>query len=294
MRRRRFLTLAAAFAGAPRMAQAATQAATWSGRAMGADVSVALYGPGDECAAMLADLPGMLAGFEAQFSLYDPESVLSRLNRVGAGQIGPEFRALLAQCDAAWRLTDGAFDPTVQPLWRALAMGADPAAARRMIGWDRVRFGPLGRVTLGPGQQLTLNGIAQGFATERLAAALRARGFGKALINIGEHQAIGGPFRLGLSDPLLGLFGATRLTDMAVATSSPGALRLGDHGHILSPDGRAPVWSTVSIEADSATLADALSTAAVFMDLPRLQQLKQEAGLHRITAVDGAGNLRTV
>ncbi|SNS90791.1 FAD:protein FMN transferase [Antarctobacter heliothermus] len=294
MRRRRFLTLAAAFAGAPRMAQAGTQPAIWTGQAMGADVSLTLYGPGDETAAMLSDLPGMLAGFEAQFSLYEPQSVLSRLNRVGAGQAGPEFHALLAQCDAAWRLTDGVFDPTVQPLWRALALGADPAPARRVIGWDRVRHGSLGRVTLGPGQQLTLNGIAQGFATERLAATLRARGFGKALINIGEHQAIGGPFRLGLSDPQHGLFAKTRLRDMAVATSSPGALRLGEHGHILSPEGRAPIWSTVSIEAESATLADALSTAAVFMDLPRLQRLKLEAGLRRITGIDVAGNLRTV
>ena len=34
----------------------------------------------------------------------------------------------------------GAFDPTVQPLWLALATGGDAHAARRPIGWDRVHL----------------------------------------------------------------------------------------------------------------------------------------------------------
>ncbi|MBV7395202.1 FAD:protein FMN transferase [Mameliella sediminis] len=290
MKRRRFLTLAAAFAGAPLTGQAAS----WTGRALGADAAITLFGPAERTERLLAALPGMLSGIEGQFSLYDPDSTLARLNRAGQWPCGPYFRTLLEACDKAWRLTDGLFDPTVQPLWQALARGKDPAPARRLIGWEQVQVPAVGPVTLGPGQQMTLNGIAQGFATETIAAALQKRGFEKALIHIGEHQALGGAFDLRMEDPEFGMFSALELSNRAVATSSPGALRLGGTGHILSPDGRAPLWSTVSIEADGATMADALSTAAVFMDLPRLRRLKQEARLHRITVLDDQGNLRSL
>ena len=290
MKRRRFLTLSAAFACAPMSAQAET----WTGRALGADVSVRLHGPREETRAALAALPRHLTRYEALFSLYDPRSSLSKLNSTGTGPPDVVFRDHLAQCHAAWRLTDGLFDPTVQPLWQALARGEDAEAARALIGWDRVRLSSDPSITLGPGQQLTLNGIAQGYMTELVAGWLRGRGFDRALINIGEYQAIGGPFSLGVSARKFGLISTFDLSDRAVATSSPGAMQIGDQGHILAPDGRPPLWSTVSIEAPGATMADALSTAAVFMEVTRLQRLKAEAGLHRITAIDAEGNIRTV
>jgi thiamine biosynthesis lipoprotein len=115
-----------------------------------------------------------------------------------------------------------------------------------------------------------------------------------ALVNIGEHSAMGGPFTLGLDDPDFGHLGTREVTDMSIATSSPGALHIGNETHILGPQGQTPVWSTVSIEAPNATMADALSTAAVFMDRRALERLKVRARLHRITMVDTEGNLQTL
>ena len=94
--------------------------------------------------------------------------------------------------------------------------------------------------------------------------------------------------------PVHGAVGHRTLTNRAIATSSPGALMLGTRGHIQAPDGRPPLWSTVSVEADSATLADALSTAAVFMTLKRLKRLKSEAKLHRITVINDDGDVRSI
>jgi thiamine biosynthesis lipoprotein len=71
-------------------------------------------------------------------------------------------------------------------------------------------------------------------------------------------------------------------------------MSLGGRAHILGPRGETPLWSTVSIEAPSATLADALSTAAVFMERDRLRRLKVAAGLHRITLVDADGDIQTL
>ncbi|WP_146589803.1 FAD:protein FMN transferase [Puniceibacterium confluentis] len=287
MKRRRFITLAAGFACAPRL----SVAQTWQGRALGAEVSVRIEGPRDLTRQALADLPGIIAGVEAAFSLFRPDSELSRLNRQGGLRAPSQMmRAVLGDAARANRLTGGLFDPTVQPLWQALALGGDTAAAQALIGWERVSLNDA--ITLEHGQALTLNGIAQGYATDLVVQRLVALGARQALVDLGEQAAVGGPFRLGLSDPSQGVVGWRTLRDGAVATSSPGALRLGaGQGHILAPDGRAPLWSTLSIEAPSAALADALSTAAVFMDPKELARLKSAARLGRIIAVSDGGRV---
>lgn len=290
MKRRRFLTLAAAFACAPALARADT----WSGQALGAEVSVTLQGPREMTQRALADMPRLLDNVEQAFSLFRPSSDLSHLNRMGRlRHPNALMQTLMARADAAHRLSGGLFDPTIQPLWEALARGRATQAARAALGWERVRFSDQ-MIEFQSGQALTFNGIAQGFATDVMRLLLRRHGAETALVNIGEQAAMGGPFTLGLEDPMHGHMGTRALRDMAIATSSPTAMSLGDHAHILGPRGETPIWSTVSIEAESATMADALSTAAVFMDRDALERLKVAAGLHRITLVDAEGNLQTL
>lgn len=291
--RRRFLAIAASATALPSAALSAPPA--WSGTALGADASITLDGPPDRTAPARADAVAALRRVERMFSLFDPASDLVRLNATGRlDRPAAAWHALLRVVDAVHRATDGRFDPTVQPLWRALADGHDPAPARAAIGWGRVRHGP-DRVRLGAGQALTLNGIAQGFATDAVRAVLRQHGFARSLTNIGEFAGDGGPWRLGVADPTLGITLDRTITDRAIATSSPGAMVLGGQGHILSPAGHAPLWSTVSVEAADATLADAVSTALCLADRAAMVRIKQALpGVHRITAIDADGNIATV
>jgi thiamine biosynthesis lipoprotein len=157
----------------------------------------------------------------------------------------------------------------VQPLWQALAEGRDPTQARARIGWDRLRLSPE-EIRLDHGQALTLNGIAQGWAADRIAALLRAQGFTDALVDMGEIAALGTGGGKGwpalvttaAGEPVL----KTRLTNRALATSSPRGTLVNGQPHILGPQGQAPRWETVSVSAPSAALADALSTAFCLMD----------------------------
>ena len=290
MKRRRFLTLAAAFACAPTL----TRADTWSGQALGASVSVTLHGPRELTQRALADVPRLLVNFEETFSLFRPTSHLSRLNMMGRlRDPNALMRTLMARADEAYRLSNGLFDPTIQPLWEAHAKGRDTASAQAALGWDRVRYSDR-MIELQTSQALTFNGIAQGFATDVMRLLLRKHGAETALVDIGEQAAMGGPFTLGIEDPMHGHLGTRELRNGAIATSSPGAMTLGDHDHILGPNGETPRWSTVSIETQSATMADALSTAAVFMDVDALKTLKVTAQLKRITLVDADGNIQTI
>lgn len=294
MRRRRFLSIIAGAASLPMTARGGPLRG-WQGTALGAGAEVTLIGgPPGAADAVIGRLPALLDDIENEFSLFRPDSALSRLNATGRlASSSRRFRAVIAACNTLHRATGGLFDPTVQPLWLALAQGRDPAPARALIGWHRVGVTP-DAITLAPGQALTLNGIAQGAATDAVRDLLAEHGFTDALVNIGEHAALGGPWRIGIEDPMAGQLATRTLSGGAIATSSPFATLVAGQPHILHPTGGTPRWSTVSVEADTATLADALSTALVLADRDLAKQIRRDVpGIRRIVLVDFDGNLET-
>ena len=268
MNRRRFLTLTAA-ALAPLPVQAAT-VTTWEGQGLGAALTLHLVGADPHQArTTFARVAAEIERIESLASLFR-DSALTRLNRDGhLAWPSPDLLDLLTLAGQVHSATAGAFDPTVQPLWLALAQGltADPALA----GWDRVHLSPK-EIRLDRGQALTLNGIAQGWAADRIAALLRAQGFSEALVDMGEISALGS--QTGWPVQIAGPDGAelatTRLTDRALATSSPRGTLVNGQPHILGPQGQPPLWQTVSVSAPSAAVADALSTAFCLMERPAI------------------------
>ncbi|MEE3316131.1 MAG: FAD:protein FMN transferase [Pseudomonadota bacterium] len=282
--RRRFLTISAAMAVAPRMATAST----WRGYALGGQAEITLRGPSDLTRTALKAAIDTLRRGEALYSLYDPTSTLSQLNRTGhLRPPPPEFHTLLREANTVHTATNGLFDPTVQTLWQT--PNGDPS----LIDWTRVQIAPDG-ITLGAGQTITLNGIAQGAITDMVTATLRDYGLTDCLVNMGEFAALGGPWTVGIADPLTNVVATRRLRDGAIATSSPFADTRGTAPHIQHPRGGAPLWSTVSVEAPSATRADAVSTALTLTPLTDFARVKRILDLTRITAVDFDGNIRTV
>lgn len=295
--RRRVLTLLAAVAATPLHAQQART--TWRGIALGADVSITLLGARAEAEAALEAARAEIVRMEGLFSLYQPESALSRLNATGRLEAVPaDFSRLMTLVDRVHGASGGRFDPSVQPLWQALSAGQSEAearaATRAAIGWGKVGRGA--GVTLAPGMALTFNGIAQGFATDAVAELLAARGFVRQLVDIGEVRAGVGEWRIGLSDPELGLFSTLTLSRSALATSSPRAMLLkGGAGHILGPSGEPARWSSVVVEAATAREADALSTAFCLMERAEIAALKAGwPSLRSITLVDARGEISTL
>lgn len=267
--RRRFLAITAALAPTMAMAYRADLHVE-TGIALGAQVTLRLQHP--DAPALAAQAMAEIRRLEGIFSLYLPQSALSRLNSDGA-LADPPFEMLecLTLAGAVHRASAGLFDPTVQPLWRAEAEAlkralplteAERAALAARIGWQKVGVAPKA-ITLQPGMALTLNGIAQGFIADRVAALLAKQGLTRALIDTGEMVALPeGQWPVQLPDssnlPLQG---------RALATSAPLGMTFGGDGqtsHILNPMTSRPVqsrWQAISVSAPSAALADALSTA---------------------------------
>lgn len=273
MNRRRFLCLTAVALACPATAH---EVAEWQGSGLGGALSLRLVGAEPlHARRTFGKVAAEIARIEAAFSLHR-DSALTRLNRDGRlAWPSEEFRAILTLSGQVHDATGGAFDPTIQPLWLAEATGGDVAAARGLVVWDRVRINPE-EINLGPGQAITLNGIAQGWAADRIAALLLAGGYGDALIDMGEvaalgHRPGGGDWRAGIASPEGRPLGEARLSNRALATSSPRGTLIGDEKpHIIGPSGQLPRWSTVAVSAPKAALADALSTAFCLMERPAI------------------------
>lgn len=268
MNRRHFLTIsaAAALTNAAFATPLRAETSTWQGRALGSDVSVTLAGPAPKTTALWRQIAATLARIESHFSLYQ-DSALTRLNRdAHLAYPAPEILDLIALASRVHSATNGAFDPSVQPLWLATAMGTDPGAAQ--TGWHRLRANAQG-LRLEPGMALTFNGIAQGYAADQVATLLRKAGYDTVLIDMGEISALG-PWRAAVASPNGQILAQIPLENRALATSSPRGTIIGaNRAHILHTT-RQPLWGTVAISAPTAALADALSTACCLMTRPEI------------------------
>lgn len=292
MKRRRFLSIAAGVVVAPALpAMAAPGLRHWRGVAMGAGASIIMDHP--EADRLIAIARAEIDRLEGIFSLYRTDSALSALNRTGRLDAPPfELLDCLSLCGRVHEASGGMFDPTVQPFWAVYAEaaargqlpdGEDIDRARALVGWDAVDFDASRIRFARDGMALTLNGVAQGVIADRVAGLLRAEGLRDVLIDTGEIAAVGTPPRSqGWPVTLAGQAGAAErlvLHDRALASS---ALRGtvfdagGKLGHILDPGAGARADMAdraVSVSANRAGLADALSTAACLVEPEALSPL---------------------
>jgi thiamine biosynthesis lipoprotein len=259
----------------------------WRGTALGARASLTLYHVGkDEGRRLVKEISGELQRLESMFSLYRADSAVSLLNAgeyVGSPPI--DLVRLLSEARVISEVTEGAFDVTVQPLWNTYAdyyrNGGSGSAGPELEAIDRaLELVDYRGVDISsqmirlkkPGMSVTLNGIAQGYITDRVADLLRSEGMRNVLIDLGEIRALdthpaGRPWAVGLQDPARPgqVAEVVDIDNQAVATSAGAGTRFGGNGanhHIFNPDsGRSSnIYSSISVVGKFATVADALST----------------------------------
>ena len=321
--RRRALSIVAG-AGAlllPRRSRAdAPRLFEWRGTALGAEACIALYHR-DEAAAAAAVGAAVseVERLEGEFSLYRPDSALVRLNRDGVlDRPSLDMLRLLQASIRFGEMSGGAFDVTVQPLWELYARhfaahpddaaGPSPAVLRRAcrrVGFRRIGLAPE-RITLAPGTAVTLNGIAQGYVTDRIAGLLQDHGWRDVLVDLGEIRGLGShpdgrPWTIGLPDPqhAPALLAEIPLSRRAAATSAGSGTTFdpaGRYHHLFVPHtGRcAGSYRAVTVLADQAMVADALSTTLAVM--PRQQApalLRRFPGIE-VRVVDEGGRLAAI
>jgi thiamine biosynthesis lipoprotein len=283
---------------------------TWT--ALGTRCEVQYAATGDaQAAAFERAAVAWVAAFEAKYSRFRPDSLLSKIN-AAAGEapvnIDAEMEQLLALCDRLHFMTQGVLDPTALPLlqlWNykaehpRLPTDAEVDAARRLVGWKKVQRTP-GRVFLPErGMALDFGGFGKEWAVDIVAQIARDHGITSALVDFGHDlRAVGVPpgrpaWHVGLEDPAQP---GTNKGSLAL-TRGQGVASSGDYlrrvviegvryGHIVDPRSGRPVANgclQATIVAPTCLQAGVLSTAAFVLGVP--------AGLELIQAQPGAEGL---
>jgi thiamine biosynthesis lipoprotein len=294
--RRRVIAILGAVAGLPPLPsgdqpRTATRLYRWQGTALGSPSYILLRHSDREAAERtVAQCIAEIERLEKAFSLYRGDSEIARLNRHGRLEApSHDLLALLSECQRFSELSGGAFDVTVQPLWNVYAAhffgsmspsptGPEPRAieqALAIVDWQGVDVTSRRIALARPGMGLTLNGIAQGYLTDRIADILRANGCDRVLADMGRSEIRlvgrrpdGQAWRIGLADPLApGRVAVTLdLADRCISTSGGYGTKFeatGRYHHLFDPTtGKsAGHYIAVSAVAASTMVADALSTA---------------------------------
>ncbi len=314
MRRRVFIT-------GSLLAAAATAAAVWRARldpasrrregvplpdgrtlvrgaalAFGTTVSIAAVHEDPEAAlAAIREALRETRRIDAVMTVFRPESEVSRLNAAGLlTRPDPHLVRVLEFSRRLAALSDGAFDPTVQPLWSLFVACAregrlpsrvEIARARSLVGWTALEVSPR-RIALGrPGMSITLNGIAQGYAADLASSVLRERGVADALIDTGEWGAAGArqprqPWTVGIQHPRDpgALLAAVAMDGRFLATSGDYAAPFSDdrrYHHIFDPRTGVspPGLSSVVVAAASGLEADGLTKPLMVLEHGRAKAL---------------------
>lgn len=225
---------------------------------------------------------------EAALSVFRDTSELSRVNRTAAGApvaVDADLFALLARCRDLHDRTQGAFDITSTPLSRCWGFlkreGRLPppeaiAASRALVGMSGVVLDEAARTVRfrQSGVELNMGSIGKGYALDRMAALLRARGVSHALLSAGGSSAVavggrGAGWTIDIRPRQVGAqrLARLRLRDGALATSGAGEQFFEvdgrRYGHVIDPRTGWPAAGVLSVSVVTAegALSDALSTA---------------------------------
>lgn len=267
-----------------------------------------------------------LATINKSMSTYDPESEISRFNAIQSTSMvfspSDDFLHVLQVAAELHRLTDGAWDGTLDPLINLWGFGRKGAVERipdedeirqamAHVGFERIRQDPEGTIgKIDPAVTLDLASIAKGYGVDVVARLLERQEFSDFLVEIGGEvyargrRKDGNPWRVGINRPekgaaLTDVYKALFLVDLAMATSGDYRifLEIGDHAyaHILDPRTGRPVTNgvvSVTVVAPTCTVADGLATALMVMGpdqgIPLVNRLASVACLIVVRQPDGS------
>ncbi|NEU07182.1 FAD:protein FMN transferase [Flavihumibacter sp. R14] len=235
---------------------------------------------------------------DSSLSIYKPYSLISQFNR---SQTGVEADWMLCEVVrrsmAVNKKSNGAFDITIQPLVQAWGFGAkrvttlpDSVEIRSLlncVGPDHIRLNGKRLIKDKPCVAIDVNGIAQGYSVDLVAAHLEKKGIADYLVELGgeirvkgRKQPSGEKMSVGIespgddSDNPLPVLRTIRMDHGAVTTSG-NYRKFYQNGskkitHLIDPKTGYPVDNemiSVTVVAEDAITADAYDNVLMNMGL---------------------------
>lgn len=227
-----------------------------------------------------------------QMSVFIPDSEINQINSTQKNKeikLSPEMHLVLQTAQRINKETQGAFDPTIEPLIELWGFGKNrhkkiPSSteikqAKEHSGFEKLYINTQANSLIKKQDEITLNlsAIAKGYGVDRLAACLKAEGINNFIVEIGGEVKTSGTktpqgqdWNIAIESPIEKII--LNLKDNAVATSGNYhnfyEKNGQKYGHTLSPQTGYPVNNelvSATVVAPSCMEADAYATAFMVM-----------------------------
>lgn len=230
---------------------------------------------------------------KASMSIYDPSSLLSRLNCNQTDSVDGHITYVLALADSISGISSGRYDVTVMPLVEAWGFAAKERSADpnvdsllQFVGHEKVRIENGRLVKDDERVQLDFNSIAKGYTVDLLAQLVEGFGAENYIVDIGGEVRCrgvnreGDPWRIGIETPFDGNMSNGEYLQKRLSMSDGGLATSGNYrrfyvdaegnkvAHTIDPrTGRSALSRLLSVTvwAPSCAEADALGTMFLAM-----------------------------
>lgn len=249
---------------------------------------------------------------QAVFSVFDPDSELSRWRVGGASTVSAELRDCLGIAEHWWHASGGAFHPasaSLRTLWlkaeadQQVPIAHDLAAA--VTGLATLPFAVRNEQVkhIGDCSHVDLNAIAKGYIVDRaVAGAARLPGVVDVLINAGGDLRHEGDQNLtvGVEDPADPGGAPVVVVELgAGALATSGSVHRGFriagtwHSHVLDPRTGRPVDArpSTTVRAGDAATADAVATVVNVLGWPTAEPIIAGLPDVAVLTIDASGTV---
>jgi len=277
---------------------------------------------GTEQKELKTKLDSLLYEVDKSMSTYKQTSLISQLNQSDSGRIDSMFETVFNMSVDISLITNGAFDPSLGPLFKAWGFDyAGPTAMDSAMVDSLMNFCGMNQFVLTDGfiqkrnkaASLNFNAIAQGYAVDLMAALLRKHGINEYYVELGGELKVRGKntknelWRIGIDKPLgenleRELQHIVKLENKAMATSGNyrnyHEIDGKKYSHTIDPATGFPVKRNIlsaTVMVSSCAYSDAFATAFMVMGVEASINLIEK--VDRISAIliysDEHGNIQS-
>lgn len=245
-----------------------------------------------------------------KMSVFDPKSEISRLNNAKAEEwieLSPEMSQVMKNAAKIWKMSNGAFDPTIGKLVDLWGFGSavpqktpsetEIKEVMKHTGFNKLKFADnYTRVKKNNDAiYINLSAIAKGYGVDSITNLLEKEGYTDFIVEIGGEVVARGKrseddngWKIGVVKPdeNQGNAFVVTLKNLAVATSGDYRNYYYKDGkkysHTISPKNGYPVehnLASVTVFNNSCMEADALATAAMAMGEEKALQFANDNNL---------------
>jgi FAD:protein FMN transferase len=270
------------------------------------------------------EVDSLLISFNNIFSTYIPDSYISVLNKSKSiDTINPYFYFLLKESKKIYRITEGAFDPTIGPLINAWGFGPksiDDIPSKeeifkinKLVGFDKLYFDENIIEKHHEDVYLDFSSIAKGYAIDLISGFFNNKNIENYFIDIGGEVRCKGRnsknkiWKIGIETPSIlnnsrQLIATVKLDNLSLATSGNYRNYYMQNdtiiAHTINPKTGYPAKSNIlsaSVFSKDCFISDAYATAFMVLGYEKAKEISKNNRLIDVLLIyeNSEGNIET-